>query len=96
MIKKFKQPSPYISGQVFDFKPLIFRISKSEYSIFSFKFKEQNKRSVTVFVTQELKQRLINEMKENDFVGLKLDKLEWQYAKNSYKLRDFKIYRSEI
>jgi len=95
-MKKFKQPSPFISGQVYNFEPLIFRISKNEYSVFTFTFQEHNKRPVTIYVTQELRTRLISEMKEHDYVGLKLDKIPVEYCKNSYKLCDFIIYRSVI
>lgn len=93
--KKFKQPSPYIEGQVYNFEPIIFRIGKNEYSVFSFTFRERHKRPVSVFVTQELRIRLISEMKERDIAELKLDKIPFQYCKNSYKLRDFKVYRED-
>ncbi len=89
-----KQPNLFISGQAFNVRPISFRISKDEYSVFAFDFKEKDKRVVTVYVTSELRERLIKELKERDFVGIKIDKLETKYAKYSFKLKDFKIYRS--
>ena len=94
MRKTRKQPNPFISGQVYNFKPINFRISKNEYSVFSFEFKEKDRRAVTVYVASDLKLRLIQELKEHDIVGVKLDRLDRQYSKLAYKLRDFKVYSS--
>lgn len=89
-----KQPNLFVSGRVTNIRPTNFRIGKAEYSVFAFEFKEKDKRKVTVYVTSELRERLIKELKERDIVGIKIDKLEPEYAKFSFKLRDFKIYRS--
>lgn len=89
-----KQPRLFISSKVYNFRPIVFRISKEENSVFAFEFKETDKKPITVYVTQELRKRLIQEVKESDFIGVKIDKIDKQFAKNSFKLRDFKIYRS--